>query len=423
MKSDKALFVILTTVALDAAGIGLIMPVLPGLLRTLAGADQVARHYGVLLALYALMQFLCAPLLGALSDRHGRRPVLLASLAGAAVDYAVMAVAPALWVLYLGRAVAGLTGATGAVASSCIADLSRGEDRARRYGYLSACMGLGLIAGPVIGGLAGQWSPHAPFAVAAALNALNCLMAWRFLPESRPASDATTSAATAPAAAGIRAARALQALNPLGALRWVRGLPAVPALLLAYVLAQISGQVPGSLWVLYGEDRYHWDAAMVGLSLAAFGVLHALAQALLPGPATRRFGERGSAMLGLLADGCAYVLIAFATQGWMAFPILLPLALGGLVVPALQALLSQQAGASRQGQLQGSLASLAGLTSVIGPLCVTALYAAPGQGWNGWPWLAGAALNLAGLALLLRRAKPARDLCAGNGPATARQRQ
>ena len=198
MKSDKALFVILTTVALDAAGIGLIMPVLPGLLRTLAGADQVARHYGVLLALYALMQFLCAPLLGALSDRHGRRPVLLASLAGAALDYAVMAVAPALWVLYLGRAVAGLTGATGAVASSCIADLSRGEDRARRYGYLSACMGLGLIAGPVIGGLAGQWSPHAPFAVAAALNALNCLMAWRFLPESRPASDATTSAATAP---------------------------------------------------------------------------------------------------------------------------------------------------------------------------------------------------------------------------------
>lgn len=242
MKSDKALFVILTTVALDAAGIGLIMPVLPGLLRTLAGADQVASHYGVLLALYALMQFLCAPLLGALSDRHGRRPVLLASLAGAAVDYAVMAVAPALWVLYLGRAVAGLTGATGAVASSCIADLSRGEDRARRYGYLSACMGLGLIAGPVIGGLAGQWSPHAPFAVAAALNALNCLMAWRFLPESRPASDATTSAATAPAAAGIRAARALQALNPLGALRWVRGLPAVPALLLAYVLAQISGR-------------------------------------------------------------------------------------------------------------------------------------------------------------------------------------
>ena len=162
MKSDKALFVILTTVTLDAAGIGLIMPVLPGLLRALAGADQVARHYGVLLALYALMQFLCAPLLGALSDSHGRRPVLLASLAGAALDYAVMAVAPALWVLYLGRAVAGLTGATGAVASSCIADLSRDEDRARRYGYLSACMGLGLIAGPVIGGLAGQWSACAP---------------------------------------------------------------------------------------------------------------------------------------------------------------------------------------------------------------------------------------------------------------------
>ena len=249
-----------------------------------------------MLALYALMQFLCAPLLGALSDSHGRRPVLLAGrrragLRGDGGRAGAVGAVP-------GRAVAGLTGATGAVASSCIADLSRDEDRARRYGYLSACMGLGLIAGPVIGGLAGQWSPRAPFAVAAALNALNCLMAWRFLPESRPAPDATTSAATAPPPlASARLARSRRSIRwaPCAGSRAAGGAGAAAGL---RARADIW---PGAWiqWVLYGEDRYHWDAAMVGLSLAAFGVLHALAQALLPGPATRRFGERGSAMLGL----------------------------------------------------------------------------------------------------------------------------
>ena len=208
-------------------------------------------------------------------------------------------------------------------------------------------MGLGLIAGPVIGGLAGQWSPHAPFAVAAALNALNCLMAWRFLPESRPASDATTSAATAPAAAGIRAARALQALNPLGALRWVRGPPAVPALLLAYVLAQISGQVP-DLRVLYGEDRYHWDAAMVGLSLAASACcMRWRSPAARPRhPAFRRARQRHAGLAGRWLRLRADRLRDAGLDG-VSNPV--ALALGGLVVPALQALLSQQAGASRQG--------------------------------------------------------------------------
>ena len=209
-------------------------------------------------------------------------------------------------------------------------------------------MGLGLIAGPVIGGLAGQWSPRAPFAVAAALNALNCLMAWRFLPESRPAPDATTSAATAPpplASARLARPGAQSAGRPALGSRAAGGAGAAAGL---RARADIW---PGAwiLWVLYGEDRYHWDAAMVGLSLAAFGVLHALAQALLPGPppAFRRARQR---MLGLLADGCGYVLIAFATQGWMAFPILLPLALGGLVVRCRRC--SQQVGASRQGQLR-----------------------------------------------------------------------
>lgn len=163
MKSNPALGVLFSTVALDAAGVGLVMPVVPGLLRELAAAGDVATHYGVLLALYALMQFVCAPMLGALSDRFGRRPVLLVSLAGAAVDYAIMATAPVLWVLYIGRVVAGVTGATSAVAGAYIADVTEGDARARHFGFMNACFGIGMIAGPAIGGLVGGMSPHAPF--------------------------------------------------------------------------------------------------------------------------------------------------------------------------------------------------------------------------------------------------------------------
>ena len=421
MKSDKALFVILTTVALDAAGIGLIMPVLPGLLRTL-GADQVARHYGVLLALYALMQFLCAPLLGALSDRHGRRPVLLASLAGAALDYAVMAVAPALWVLYLGRAVAGLTGATGAVASSCIADLSRGEDRARRYGYLSACMGLGLIAGPVIGGLAGQWSPHAPFAVAAALNALNCLMAWRFLPESRPASDhdiGRNNPRRRWHPRGSRAPGAQSAGRPaleFAACRRCRRCcwPTCSRRSLARCLdpcgcctakTATTGTPPWS------ACPWRPSACCMRWRRPCCPACH---------PAFRRARQRQLGLLGRWLRLRADRLRDAGLDG-----VSNPVAAG-----AGRPGRTRVAGAARsrparraRGSCKDLWPPLAGLTSVIGPLCVTALYAAPGQGWNGWPWLAGAALNQAGLALLLRRAKPARDLSAGNEPATARQRQ
>lgn len=184
MKSNNALIVILGTVTLDAVGIGLVMPVLPGLLRDIVHSDSIASHYGVLLALYALMQFLCAPVLGALSDRFGRRPVLLASLLGATIDYAIMATTPVLWILYAGRIVAGITGATGAVAGAYIADITDGEDRARHFGLMSACFGVGMVAGPVAGGLLGAISLHAPFLAAAVLNGLNLLLGCFLMQES-----------------------------------------------------------------------------------------------------------------------------------------------------------------------------------------------------------------------------------------------
>lgn len=376
MKPNRPLIVILSTVALDAVGIGLIMPVLPGLLRDLVHSNDVTAHYGILLALYALMQFACAPVLGALSDRFGRRPVLLVSLAGAAVDYAIMATAPFLWVLYIGRIVAGITGATGAVAGAYIADITDGDERARHFGFMSACFGFGMVAGPVLGGLMGGFSPHAPFFAAAALNGLNFLTGCFLLPESHK---------------GERRPLRREALNPLASFRWARGMTVVAALMAVFFIMQLVGQVPAALWVIFGEDRFHWDATTIGISLAAFGILHSLAQAMITGPVAARLGERRALMLGMIADGTGYILLAFATRGWMAFPIMVLLASGGIGMPALQAMLSRQVDEERQGQLQGSLAALTSLTSIVGPLLFTAIYAASITTWNGWAWIAGAA--------------------------------
>ncbi|AXA70376.1 Tetracycline resistance protein, class C [Achromobacter insolitus] len=396
MKAGNVL-VILSTVALDAVGVGLVMPVLPGLLRDLVRSEDIAGHYGALLAAYALMQFLCAPALGALSDRYGRRPILLLSLAGAAIDYLVMATAPTLLVLYLGRLVAGITGATGAVAGACIADLADGRERARYFGLMSACFGLGMIAGPVIGGLMGGISPRMPFLGAAFLNGLNFLMACFLLPESR---------------SGERRPLSLKALMPASSFLWARGKPVVIALMSVFFVMQFAGQVPGTLWVIFGEDRFRWDAATVGISLAAFGALHALVQALATGALTARLGEARTLLLGMAADALGYVLLAFATRGWMAFPIMILLASGGVGMPALQAMLSAQVDPQRQGRLQGALAGLSNLSSIVGPVAITALYASP-PGWNGWPWIAGAVLY--GLCLPALRRGTADEACRALG--------
>lgn len=364
VKPNRPLIVILSTVALDAVGIGLIMPVLPGLLRDLVHSNDVTAHYGILLALYALMQF-----------------------AGAAVDYAIMATAPFLWVLYIGRIVAGITGATGAVAGAYIADITDGDERARHFGFMSACFGFGMVAGPVLGGLMGGFSPHAPFFAAAALNGLNFLTGCFLLPESHK---------------GERRPLRREALNPLASFRWARGMTVVAALMAVFFIMQLVGQVPAALWVIFGEDRFHWDATTIGISLAAFGILHSLAQAMITGPVAARLGERRALMLGMIADGTGYILLAFATRGWMAFPIMVLLASGGIGMPALQAMLSRQVDEERQGQLQGSLAALTSLTSIVGPLLFTAIYAASITTWNGWAWIAGAALYLLCLPALRR---------------------
>ncbi|MBQ9352814.1 MULTISPECIES: Tet(A)/Tet(B)/Tet(C) family tetracycline efflux MFS transporter [unclassified Phyllobacterium] len=385
MTFDKSLIVILTTVTLDAVGVGMIMPVLPELLTGLTHADNVAAHYGVLLALYALMQFLCAPLLGALSDRFGRRPVILVSLAGATLDYLVMASAMVLPLLYIGRVISGVTGATMSVASAAVADITPEDGRAQRFGMIGACFGLGFIAGPLLGGIAGGFGIHYPFLLAMALNGVNFLLALFFLPETGK---------------GVKTPLAIQNFNPLGGFRWATGIKSLTPLIVVFTLMQLVGQVPAALWIIYTQDRFAWSVSTVGLSLAAFGLCHALVQGLLTGPITEKLGERRTLILGMGMDGIGYVLMAFASGSWMVLPILVFLSMGGIASPALQSIITRQVDETRLGEVQGILASATSLTGIIGPVAFSAIYAATRTDWSGLVWISGAMLYIPCVPLL-----------------------
>ncbi len=390
---SRALTVILITLLLDAVGMSLVFPILPGLLRELAGAEATSHHYGALLAVYAGMQFLFSPVLGALSDRFGRRPVLLASLAGAAADYVLMAMAPSLAWLYVGRVLSGITGASMAVGTAYITDVTPEADRARRYGQMGAAMGLGFVVGPLLGGALGEWSLRAPFVAAAVMNALNLGVAWRSLPESNQNRTAQLDAGK---------------LNAFASLHRLQGKPPLLPLVGVFAVIALASQVPGSLWILYGQDRYGWSAWVAGLSLACYGALHAVSQALVTGPLVARLGEKRALLAGMAADGLGFVLIGFATAGWMPFALLPLFAAGGLALPALQAVLARQVDEQRQGELQGTLASIASLIGVGGPLIATAAFAATRLSFPGCVWIGAAALYLLALPLLFsRRARAA----------------
>jgi DHA1 family tetracycline resistance protein-like MFS transporter len=381
------LALILFTVALDTAGMGLIMPVLPKLLRELSGSNAITAPYGLMLSLYALMQFVFSPILGALSDRYGRRPVLLMSLAGAAIDYLVMASSTTLTMLFVGRAIAGITGANAAVATAYIADISDESQRAKRYGWLNACFGIGFVAGPMLGGLLGEWSPRYPFVASAILNGLNFAMALFVLPESHT---------------GERRKLSLSGLNPLAAFGRVAGMRTLLPMISIYFLLFLIGQLPGTLWVIYGEDHFGWDAHITGITLAGFGIAHAATQAFVTGPVTAKLGERRAIIVGMICDGSAYAAMAFLTQTWMVFALMPLFAAGGLAMPALQALISSRVDENRQGELQGTLVSLVSLSAIGGPLAATAAYAAASPNHTGIVWIGGAALYLLAIPLLWR---------------------
>lgn len=385
-RTKLAFPLILATVMLDAVGIGLVMPIIPRLLREVGHTGDLGWKFGAFLGLYALMQFLCSPVLGAISDKVGRRPVLLVSLAGAAVDYVFMALAPSLAWLFVGRAIAGITGANMAVAQAYVADITPETQRARRFGMFSAMFGIGFILGPVLGGFLGEAWTRAPFLAAAALNGVNLSLALFVLPESHKARSATIDRS---------------AFNPFASLRWATAFPALLPLLAAFLILHMVGEVGGTIWVIYGEDKFAWDPWTIGFSLAGFGLFHAMAQGFVAGPIAERFGERKAITIGVVSDAFAYVAIALATKGWMAFLLLPMFCLGSVGQPSIQSLLSAQVGEDQQGRLQGVLASAASLASVIAPVIISQIYFASRGVFPGLVWTLGAALGLMCLPILL----------------------
>jgi MFS transporter, DHA1 family, tetracycline resistance protein len=375
---SKRIVVLCLIIALDAVGVGLIYPMLPELLRALVGSAEVSITYGAIVALHAFMQFVFSPVMGALSDRFGRRPVLLVSIVGATIDYAIMGRSASVVVLLVGRAIAGLTSANLAVAMAYVTDITGEGERAARIGYLQAAFGVGIFLGPILGGSVGTLGIRMPFLAAASLNGLTFALAYFGLPESRRGSSGQVRTT----------------LNPLGHVRWAIGASALVPLLVLHFLMGIVGNLSSTVWVLYGHDRFWWDSRTTGYSLALLGLCHAAAQALLTGPITERFGDRKTVYAGIVCDVLAMVALGIATRGWMAFALAPLFALGALGLPALQSLTTRQVSEERQGELQGVVASVGSLTAVVGPLVASIVYSSTKAWWMGGVWVAGAALYI-----------------------------
>jgi DHA1 family tetracycline resistance protein-like MFS transporter len=358
-----SIVVVLSVVYIDMLGIGLAFPVLPKLIEEFEGGDisRASYIYGLLAAAYALMQFVFAPLVGALSDRFGRRPVILLALVGMAINYVLLAFAPSLAWFALGRMVAGAFGATFSAAGAYLADVTPPEKRAQAFGLIGAAFGVGFITGPAIGGVLGAVDLRLPFVVAAVLSLADFLFAYFALPES-----------LAPA---NRKRFNLRRANPVGALREMAKYSSVFGLMAIFVLAVFASRVAEMTWVLFTSYRFDWGPTETGLSLAMVGVEALVSQSGLVRVVVPRLGERRAVLMGLAVTALVFTLYGLVPAGWMLFPVMALSAFGWTVAqPAVQALLSQAVPANEQGLLQGALASMTNLTSIFGPPIWTGLF-------------------------------------------------
>ena len=353
---------IFITLLIDVLGFGIVIPVLPKLVAELARGDTAngARFFGLLLASYGVMQFFFSPILGGLSDRYGRRPVLLVSLAFTSLEFFVLANAHSIWILFAGRILTGITGASFTAASAYIADISPPDKRAKNFGIIGAAFGAGFILGPAAGGLLGHFSLRAPFWAAGILSLLNCLYGAFVLPESLPKEDRRRFS--------MRNANPVAGLAILGRFGWVR-LMAVGILLVG--LAQQSLQ---ATWVLYTTYRFQWTELDNGLSLSLVGLASGAAQAFLTGLLVRKVGEPRTIMFGMVFSIIGFTGFALATNGWIMAAVILVWSLAGVSGPATQSLISREYGANEQGAAQGALTSLQSLTGVFGPLLATGVF-------------------------------------------------
>lgn len=385
--NKKALLFIFITLLVDCTGIGIIIPVVPALIQQLTGANvsDAATYGGWLTFAYAIMQFVFSPVLGGLSDRYGRRPVLLISLLGLGIDYLFLFFAPDLWWLFVGRIIAGICGASFTTASAYIADISTNENRAQNFGMIGAAFGLGFIVGPLLGSLFSSFGVRVPFLAAAALSLLNWAYGYFVLPESLSKEN--------------RRPFDWKRANPLGSLMHLKKYPAILGLILAMVLIYIAGHAAQSTWTFFTIERFHWNEQWIGYSIAFVGVTVAIVQGGLIKHTTKLLGTNRSVIVGLLFYIIGFTLFAFASQGWMMFVFMIPYALGGIAGPALQGIMTGHVPANEQGELQGAITSLVSLTSIVGPLLMTGLFSyftsavAPVY-FPGAPFMMGAILTV-----------------------------
>jgi MFS transporter, DHA1 family, tetracycline resistance protein len=389
-----ALFV-LATIFIDAIGFGLVMPVLPQLLIEVGGgtlSDAIAIGGWMSVAM-AVAAFVAAPVLGNLSDRFGRRPVLLVALGFLALDYLLLAWAQSIVLIFVARTLSGAFGGSYAPAMAAIADISTPQDRARNFGYVSAAFGVGFVLGPALGGLLGEFGTRAPFYAAAALAGLNVLYGLLVFPETL-------------ASANRRPFRWRRA-NPLGALKTLRALPGMTAVALVLVLWQVASLVYPLTWSFFAIARFGWSPGMIGASLAAVGLIIALAQVFVTGPAVKRFGERDAATIGLAFAILGFVGYALVKETWQAYVVMVCIALQSFVQPSLMAMLSRRATPDTQGEVQGIASMALGIGSIVAPMLLTAPLsyftspAAPFR-FDGAAFVIAALVGLAAIALLRR---------------------
>lgn len=397
---NAAMVFILLTLLIDILAIGIIIPVLPELVKEFVGGNEsmAGWYVGVIGASYSLMQFLFSPILGALSDRFGRRPVLLMSLFGLGIDFIITALAPTIAWLFVGRLIAGIMGASISTSNAYIADISTNENRARNFGLVGVMFGLGFIIGPALGGFLGEINIRWPFFAAAGLSLVNCTYGYFILPESLPPEK--------------RSAFQIQSINPLGTVNRLRKYPMVAGLAVAFVFSSLAQRGLENVWILSMGYRFGWNELTNGMTLALVGLMAMIVQGGLVRPVIRRFGERKIAMFGTAVSIVSFMGYGLAGQGWMIPCIIVVGSLSGLAGPAIQSLVTGTVDPKEQGRIQGSLTSLISLTNIAAPLIFTSgLFSyftsksAPFH-FAGSPFVFGSFLlmiSLAALVVVLRR--------------------
>jgi DHA1 family tetracycline resistance protein-like MFS transporter len=361
-KKQAAIGFIFITMLIDITGWGIIIPVIPKLIQELIHGDlsDAAKYGGWLTFAYAITQFVFAPLIGNLSDQYGRRPIILISLFGFSLDYLLLSFAPTITWLFIGRILAGITGASITTASAYIADVSTPENRAKNFGMIGAAFGLGFIIGPVIGGLLGQYGARVPFYAAGVLCMVNFIYGYFILPESLSKEN--------------RRKFDWKRANPVGSLLNLRKHPSILGLMLAVFLLYVASHAVQSNWSYFTMYQLHWDEKMVGISLGIIGLLVGIVQGGLIRWINPKLGNEKSIFFGIALYAIGMFLFAFATQSWMMFVFLIPYCLGGIAGPAMQSVISGAVSPTEQGEIQGTMTSLMSASAIIGPPLMSMLF-------------------------------------------------